>query len=168
MPFVQGDIFDKSFITPAPPYYAQPETLRPDLMSLPAMKSLTPLQGHVSAIHASLFFHLFQRDDQVYAARALASLLSPIPGSIIFGRHVSTDDGTSKDLPFNYDGTQFFYGFNVEDWKRLWNGEVFKEGNVHVEAELHPVVRSRLDADTLSRDSANGPRKALVWCVTRL
>ena len=166
MPFVQGDVFDKSFITPVPPCYAQPETLRPDLKSLPAMKSLTPLQGHVSAIHTSLFFHLFQKDEQVYAAKALASLLSPTPGSMIFGRHTSTGDGTSKDLPLAGDRT--IYGFNVEDWKRLWNGEVFKEGNVHVEAELHPVVRSRLDADTLSRDSANGPRKALVWCVTRL
>ena len=101
----------------------------------------------------------------MYAAKALASLLSPIPGSMIFGRHVSTDDGTSKDLPFNYDGTQFFYGFNVEDWKRLWNGEVFKEGSVLVDAELIQYPRKMANRD---KAATTEPRQVLIWCVTRL
>ena len=166
VPFVQGNVFDKTFLAPAPPCFEPPSTPHPDLKSLPEMKSLTPLQGHVSAIHASLFFHLFRKDEQVYAAKALASLLSPTPGSMIFGRHMSTNDGTSKDLSLS--GNRTVYGFNTEDWKRLWNGEVFKEGSVHVEAELHSADRAKEYADTLYTNAVVGQRQVLVWCVTRV
>lgn len=73
VPFVQGDVFDPKHIAPASPLYTPPSTPRPDLSTL---ASLTPLQGHVSAIHVAAFFHLFQEDGQLKAARALASLLS--------------------------------------------------------------------------------------------
>jgi len=84
VPFVQGNVFDPKHIAPASPLYTPPSTPRPDLSSL---DSLIPLQGHVSAIHVAAFFHLFQEDDQLKAARALASLLSSEKGSFIFGSH---------------------------------------------------------------------------------
>ena len=165
VPFVQGDVFNSYFIKPAPPCYETPSTPRPDLKSLPEMKSLTPLQGHVSAISVSLFFHLFPKDGQIHAAKALASLLSPVRGSMIFGTHVSTNDGTSKEFPFTADKT--IYGFGVEDWKRLWNGEVFKEGSVRVEAELQRINMSKVYTDSFSQNALDG-HQALVWCITRL
>ena len=57
---------------------------RPDLASL---TSLSQLRGHVSAIHVANVFHLFSEAGQLRLARALAGLLSPLPGSIIAGWH---------------------------------------------------------------------------------
>ena len=169
VPFVQGDIFDKNYINPAPPCYEVPATPRPDLQSLPSKKSLTPLQGHVSAIHVSSFFHLFQKDEQVYAAKALASLLSPTPGSMIFGRHSSTDDNTSSKA-MTISANRKMYGFNTEDWTRLWNGEIFKEGTVRVDAELryNPRRMAYGDSAATTELEIESRRQSLIWCVTRL
>ena len=84
MPFVAGDVFDPAHLETVPPFYAPPETPVPQLNTL---TSLNPLRGHVSAIHASLFFHLFDEEKQLQLARKLAGLLSPEPGSVIMGAH---------------------------------------------------------------------------------
>ena len=103
----------------------------------------------------------------MYAAKALASLLSPIPGSMIFERHVSTNDGASKDVTLVI-GDRTVYGFIVEDWKRLWNGEVFKEGSVHVEAELHDISRTKDCVEIIRMKAVTDPWQALIWSVTRV
>ena len=166
MPFVQGDIFDKNYINPAPPCYEVPATPRPDLQSLPSKKSLTPLQGHVSAIHVSAFFHLFQNDGQIYAAKALASLLSPTPGSMIFGTHLSTDDNMSKAMTISVNTS--IYGFNIEDWTKLWNGEIFKEGSVRVDAELRHNPGGMVCGGPVATIELEGRMQEFVWCVTRM
>ena len=98
----------------------------PELRSL---TSLTPLQGRVSAIFAGAFFHLFDEAKQLQGARQLASLLSPLPGSVIFGAH-------STMLVNGMRGTSG--GFEVfchspESWKEVWDGIVFEKGTVSVE-----------------------------------
>ncbi|TFY51260.1 hypothetical protein EVJ58_g10663 [Rhodofomes roseus] len=45
------------------------------------------LQGRVSAIHASSLFHLFEEEKQLALARALAGLLAPHRGAMLFGSH---------------------------------------------------------------------------------
>jgi hypothetical protein len=96
-----GDVFDPAFIAPRPPFDRPPETPCPDLGVL---NSLTPLQGRLSAIHASSFFHLFSEEQQLEVAQRLATLLSPTPGSMIFGTHIGLDKrGTRLGRMFCHD-----------------------------------------------------------------
>ncbi|KAL5498700.1 hypothetical protein ACEPAH_2055 [Sanghuangporus vaninii] len=161
VPFVQGDIFDPKHITPLPPFYSPPTTPRP---TLSALSSLTPLQGHVSAIHVSQFFHLFRKEDQIAAARAIASLLSPLSGSMIFGSHTSKSISCEIVHPGGFN----VYCFAPEDWCALWDGVIFEKGMVEVKAELKdrstmPQFREDYDTDT---DEIR--RRLIVWCVKRV
>jgi len=135
--FIAGDIFDPSMIAPHAPFYTADLPLLtaqapPELKSL---TSLTPLQGRVSAIFACAFFHLFDEAKQLQAARQLASLLSPLPGSVIFGAH-------STMLVNGMRGTSL--GFKVfchspESWKEVWDGIVFEKGTISVEVGVKLV-----------------------------
>lgn len=131
VPFIQGDIFDPLHIAPTAPHYSLPITPRPSLSTL---TSLTPLEGHVSVIHATLFFHLFQEEGQLAVARALASLLSPLPGSLIFGSHSGLPVAGLKPTP-TVRG-DYVYCHSPESWRTLWDGVVFEKGTVEVAAEL--------------------------------
>ena len=124
--FVAGDVFDPSMIAPHAPFYTPPLTAPPELRSL---TSLTPLQGHISAMYVGALFHLFDEAKQLQIARQAASLLSPLPGSIIFGSHITMlVDGVRK----NFLGDEAFC-YSPESWKELWNGFVFEKGTVNVE-----------------------------------
>lgn len=131
VPFIQGDIFDPLHIAPTAPHYSLPITPRPSLSTL---TSLTPLEGQVSVIHATLFFHLFQEEGQLAVARALASLLSPLPGSLIFGSHSGLPVAGLKPTP-TVRG-DYVYCHSPESWRTLWDGVVFEKGTVEVAAEL--------------------------------
>ncbi|KAH9933312.1 uncharacterized protein B0H18DRAFT_1101993 [Fomitopsis serialis] len=109
VPFIGGDAFDPAFLQTAPPVYAAQSTPAPTLSKV---TTLTMLQGHVSAIHASSLFHLFDEEKQLVLARAFASLLSPI--------RVST------------------FCHSPESWKEMWES-VFGPDQVKVETELQEV-----------------------------
>lgn len=154
--FVGGDVFNPNIIQPREPFYEPPTTPRP--RSLQPLNSLTPLQGHISAIHASSFFHLFDRETQVELAKRLASLLSPEPGSVIFGGHRGSPDAT---------GTNNLMGFamwchNPESWREIWDGQVFRKGTVRVDAVVEDAKRTDISADDGSK------LYWLDWSVTRL
>ncbi|KAM6495362.1 hypothetical protein JOM56_008068 [Amanita muscaria] len=152
--FVAGDVFDPLIIAPREPFYEEPNTPRPDLRSL---TSLTPLQGFVTAIRASSFFHLFGEEKQLEAGRRLASLLSPDPGSIIFGGHVGLPvKGTRTHRLLGSEMTMFCH--SPESWRDFWDGQVFAKGTVRVEAELQE--RRLVAPDIVGY--------FLVWCVTRV
>ncbi|EIW76285.1 hypothetical protein CONPUDRAFT_111132, partial [Coniophora puteana RWD-64-598 SS2] len=129
---VPGDAFSPSMLEIRPPAYAPPNTPYPDLNTL---SSLNPLSGHVSAIHASKFFHLFDEAKQKHLARALGGLLSPEPGSIIFGAHVSAKEkGVVK---FDVLSSSFdMFCHSPESWAELWDGDVFRKGTVRVDANI--------------------------------
>jgi hypothetical protein len=115
------------------------------------------LQGHVSAIHAAGLFHLFNEQKQLTLVKNLATLLSPESGSVIFGSHISKPE---KGLRTSSGGSQMFC-HSSESWEALWEGQIFKKGNVKVETKL--VERT----NTL----VGGPGVVvhwLVWSVTRL
>ncbi|KAF5359213.1 hypothetical protein D9756_003133 [Leucocoprinus leucothites] len=84
--FVPGDAFNPQILSLNDPFYLPPPTT-PKPTNLSSLTSLNPLKGHVSAIHTSLLFHLFDEEKQLDLARRLASLLSPEEGSMIFGGH---------------------------------------------------------------------------------
>lgn len=128
---------------------------------LPSLTSLNPLHGHVAAIHASSFFHLFNEKQQLHLARAMAGLLSPLPGSMIIGIHAgalekgfATHDVGGGNGSAGGNVTMFCH--SAESWMELWDGQVFEKGKVTVEARIVPMqIGERV-------------RHVLQWCVTRL
>ncbi|KAG6918988.1 hypothetical protein DXG01_010227 [Tephrocybe rancida] len=158
--FVAGDAFDPGIIRPREPFYA-PEEAAPLGQPLSSLTSLTPLQGRLSVIHASSFFHLFDEAEQLQLARQVATLLSPTPGSIIFGAHGGqAEKGFWKEALKN--SGKYMFCHSPETWKELWDGEVFKKGAVKVKAGLHEMERKDLFA-------APGSRFYVMWwSVTRL
>ncbi|EJD47004.1 hypothetical protein AURDEDRAFT_62737 [Auricularia subglabra TFB-10046 SS5] len=81
--FISGDVFSDSVIDASGTPLTAPPT------SLAQVDSLTPLLGHITAIYASSFFHLFSEERQRLLARRLFALLRPQSGSVIFGSHVA-------------------------------------------------------------------------------
>ena len=161
MRFVPGDIFDTNYLAFTPPTYEQPSTSTPVLS---ALKTLTPLQGRVSAIHASMFFHLFDEEKQRMLACCLASLLSPHPGSMVFGRHIAgIVKGTREAVPTeaNQPAVRVFC-HSPESWAALWDGEVFEKGTVRVEMKVLSEVASYVNALPERRVYWT------TWSVTRL
>ncbi len=161
MAFFPSDIFDTSQITPRAPFYSPPETPRPVLSSL---TTLNPLQGHVSAVHTASFFHLFGKEEQIQAARALASLLSSEPGSMIFGVHGS-QPADGQRMYTNARGVKI-YAFSPEEWEELWNGIVFKKGTVEVKAEI--IERDLRMVGQMPHLMDRKRAFAMWWCIKRL
>lgn len=147
MPFVPGDVFNPQFLAPSAIPDVKPTDSPPALNSL---TSLTPLVGHLSVIHASAFFHLFTEEKQLEAARLVAPLLSPEPGSFIFGGQIGAAQGGVQAFKNSHDIHMFAH--SPESWKELWETKVFKPGQVRVDAFLVPM----------------GVVSALTWSITRL
>ncbi|KAF5367047.1 hypothetical protein D9758_004050 [Tetrapyrgos nigripes] len=152
--FILGDAFDSSFIADRKPFLQCSDIIneRPaDLRSLTS--SLTPLQGHCSIIHASALFHLFDEDRQQVLGERLGSLLSPLPGSVIFGVHRALVDGAGVVTNMRNEKVYFH---SVESWKKLWDGGVFPSGAVKVQGDLVPRMR-------------DGQQQWMIrWSVTRV
>ncbi|KAF8732671.1 hypothetical protein AX14_004106 [Amanita brunnescens Koide BX004] len=159
--FVAGDIFDPSMIVPRSPFYMPDLPLLtahapPELRSL---TSLTPLQGRASAIFLCAFFHLFDEAKQLQLARQLASLISPLPGSVIFGAHITMLVNGMRNLESAPSSKAFCH--SPESWKELWDGIVFEKGTVSVETGVK----------LLDRGPGRGIQDKTVWMswgVTRL
>ena len=153
--FLVGDVFDPTFVSSREPFSELPTTPRPT--NLGSLTSLIPLQGHASAIFACSFFHLFGEDGQLELARRLAALLSPLPGSVIFGSHVGIGE-KGKRLRWGSKAEMFCH--SPESWRDLWESQIFRECSIKVEARLHTVERF---------DPLGAPNVTfLVWSVTRL
>ncbi|KAI0322177.1 hypothetical protein OF83DRAFT_1167837 [Amylostereum chailletii] len=162
VPFVAGDAFDAACLEITPPFTktSPPTTSRPILTNL---TSLNPLHGHVSAIHASSFFHLFDEEGQLHLARAMAGLLSPEPGSMIFGRHAGLPEKGLR--PSSITG-KFVFCHGVDSWRELWDGEIFLKGTVTVENQLEEADRSDVKR---AYEMPEGTKFWwLTWKVTRL
>ncbi|KAE9411498.1 hypothetical protein BT96DRAFT_15080 [Gymnopus androsaceus JB14] len=136
--FVPGDIFDDSFIDLNGPTCTGDSPLN-------TVKSLHELTGRINAIHVSRLFHLFTERQQLELAHRLAKLLSPSPGSMIFGQHRGSD---VPGVIANALGETSF-DHSPDSWKTLWNGVVFPEGTVEVNCVLRPATASSIRGTTL-------------------
>lgn len=148
-------MFDTNLVEPVPPFDSPPSDPVPDLKTL---TSLNPLHGHVSAIHTAAFFHLFDEADQLKAARALAGLLSPEPGSMIFGHHVASATSGIRSSP-NPRGI-YVYDHSPETWKAMWDGVVFEKGKVEVWAMLKEFESSTV--------AVGGKVTIMGWRIKRI
>jgi hypothetical protein len=140
-------------VEPRDPFYEPPSTPRPQNLQL--LDSLTPLQGHISVIYASLLFHLFDEDKQITLAKRLASLLSPEPGSVICGWHTGAPVKTITTHLVDY----LIVSHSPESWRELWDGQIFEKGKVKVDAALIELKGSDHHIGTLTM---------LEWSITRL
>ncbi|EJF63373.1 hypothetical protein DICSQDRAFT_82948 [Dichomitus squalens LYAD-421 SS1] len=161
--FLEGDILDPAFLSPVAPLptSSSPAQTRPSLSSL---TSLNGLHGHVSAIFAGAFFHLFSYPQQHHIAQLLAGLLSPLPGSVLFGVQGGTTiqrlwtpglDGWSMEC------------HSPESWRELWEG-VFAEAGAKVEVKAR--LRKEIGGDDFFGmwPGNTDPYHVLEWSVTRL
>ncbi|KAF7791684.1 hypothetical protein EIP86_002707 [Pleurotus ostreatoroseus] len=155
VPFIPGDAFDPAFLKPSPIPGVKPSEPLPPLATL---TSLTPLIGRLSAVHASSFFHLFPEDKQLQLARLLAPLLSPEPGSMLFGAHGGLSQKGLRERQNSHGVPMFCH--SPESWKDLWETQIFSPGQVRVDAFLQQRIRKDLPAESRSF--------FLVWSVTRL
>ncbi|KAI0374560.1 hypothetical protein BV20DRAFT_518721 [Pilatotrama ljubarskyi] len=166
VPFIPGDALNPAHLESVPPFYSPPDTSVPELSTL---TSLNSLHGHVSAIHASAFFHLFTEEQQAHLARALAGLLSPEPGSMILGTHVGRPEKGSRVEAGNQlssDRSQPMFCHSPESWRGLWDGQIFRKGTVKVEAILKE--RKERGLDQLPGLVPGTKTYSLVWSVVRL
>ena len=158
--FFAGDVLDSSHLDLVPPFMSPPAKPRPELSTL---TSLNPLRGYVSAIHISAVFHLFSEAEQVQLARKLAGLLSPEPGSIIFGLQSGRAEKgfrVEAGVP-NSHGKQMFC-HSPQSWMELWES-VFPTGSIRVDADVRELSR-----DDLKPVGDGAKFWVLTWCVTRL
>jgi hypothetical protein len=137
--FLPGDIFDPSFLSPDA--YPAPSSSSPPGPPPPLAKltSLTPIQHHLSVIHTGSFFHLFSQAKQSELAHLLATLLSPLPGSIILGSHIGLPDTEEYKAGdgLHVSATRMFT-HSPTSWNNLWVGGdgVFKPEDVITRAEV--------------------------------
>ncbi|KAJ5659293.1 hypothetical protein N7507_005744 [Penicillium longicatenatum] len=75
------------------------------------------LTGKLDIVNAASFFHLFNWDQQVIAAKRIVSLLRAQPGSLLIGRQVGCFDPVDPDV---INKASEHYCHNLETWKRLW------------------------------------------------
>ncbi|KIJ17879.1 hypothetical protein PAXINDRAFT_72333 [Paxillus involutus ATCC 200175] len=151
--FVAGNALDPTFLSPIAGGREPPAPV--DLSNISA---LNDLDGKVSAIWATSFFHLFSEKNQRQLAHALGCLLSPQSGSIIFGSHVAKPEkGVLTSEILGKEVTMFCH--DPESWKELWHidGPVFSSNSVKL--------------DTVLREMKSGDGEQawiLVWSITRL
>jgi len=161
--FISGDVFDSSFIFQRGPFLSMTDVEGTIIPPLNTLSSFDPVQGKISAIHISSFFHLFPEDRQLKLARIVSSLLSPEKGSVIFGQHVA------RPVKGYGDGDSTFERFchSPESWTQMWVEDVFggedKDGNnrVKVDTELLRTART-------SMTDHSEKVWLLSWSVTRL
>ena len=133
-------------------------------LDLCSLTSLNPLHGRVYAIRASAIFHLFGEEQQLELARALAGLLSPEPGSMIFGAHICVAEKKGFEPSVKDRDHHRMWCHSPESWTELWDGVVFEKGVVKVQTELIHVERKILQPDA----PQNATFTSLTWSVTRL
>ncbi|KAH7872125.1 uncharacterized protein C8R40DRAFT_1053221 [Lentinula edodes] len=162
VPFIQGDVFDPKFLEASPPFTLgnPPATPVPTLNTL---TTLNPLRGHLSACFCGAFFHLFSEDAQYQIAQGLAGLLSPQPGSMIFGVH-----GSRPEKGFWHPtGTErYMFCHSPDSWKDLWEGLFGGKENVQVKAALRDGDGGNDLHGTYPGNKE--PHHLMEWSVTRI
>jgi hypothetical protein len=109
-----------------------------------------------------MFFHLFDEERQLLVAHRLGTLLSPVPGSIIFGVHAGSH--VKGHVTIRYDGlSKPLFCHSVDSWRDMWDGQVFPKGTVRVDAQLKKCKDFAPASVKLSEDG-----NFLIWSITRL
>lgn len=160
-----GSIFDPTFLALFPPLPTSPSPpsslLEP--LSTSSLTTLSDLRGRASAIFTGALFHLFTYEQQQQLARQLAGLLSPLPGSMLFG----VQGGRPVKGPWG-PGVDFkMHSHSPESWREMWE-EIFAEVGCKVEVEGR--LRREVGGETffgMWPENVEG-YYVLEWSVTRI
>ncbi|EGN92922.1 hypothetical protein SERLA73DRAFT_190280 [Serpula lacrymans var. lacrymans S7.3] len=130
--------------------------------TLAAPNTLSDLHQRCSVIHISYVFHFFSKEQQYNLACTLASLLSPKPGSIIFGAQVGLAEAGERTSAMGYKT----FGQCPLSWKELWVGEggVFSADAAECEAKLFEPEPK----DAITPNPIDKKPYLLKWSVKRL
>ncbi|KAF1359799.1 hypothetical protein EJ07DRAFT_165895 [Lizonia empirigonia] len=79
---------------------------------------LQQLAGKLDIVHAALFFHLFDWDGQVAAAKKIVGLLNPASDNLILGRQAGRAE--AGDFTAEVERTKSRFWHNPESWAKLW------------------------------------------------
>lgn len=102
---------------------------------------MNEFDGKISIVHAGSFFHLFDWDNQVAAAKRVVQLLKAEPKVMIFGRQGATVEAGS----FGHISKEHTaYWHNPESWAKMW-------GQIGDETGSKWVVESSLGEEDLSK-----------------
>jgi len=155
--FLAGDVFDDAHLSPTAPVPSGPPP------SVASVGTLTELRGHISVIHASSLFHLFDEEKQFELGRRLAALLDPRPGSTIFGSH-----GAMPVKGPRQGGSPKMFCHSPESWTQMWEEQIFEKGKVKVNAVLREtnMTTERLERAVPIEEGAQF--YLLAWSVERL
>jgi len=154
--FLAGDAFDDAHLSPTAPMPSGPPPVA-------SVNILTELRGHISVIHASSLFHLFDEEKQFELGKRLAALLDPRPGSFIFGSHGAMPVKGQRPGTF----TKMFC-HSPESWTQMWEERIFGKGQVRVSTvlkELNMAVERKERAVPLEEGTKF---YWLAWSVERL
>ncbi|KAI1501345.1 hypothetical protein F5X99DRAFT_382958 [Biscogniauxia marginata] len=106
-------------------------------------EGLGALDGRMSIVHATSFFHLFAWEDQLRAATRIVRFLDPgDPDVMIFGRHVGTTIPGERKGP---DGDRR-YLHDKETWQKLWD-DVGKLTGTSWRAVMEPLEKQGGNTD---------------------
>ena len=154
--FLAGDAFDDAHLSLTAPV---PSGTPPPVASV---NTLTELRSHISVIHASSLFHLFDEEKQFELGKRLAALLDPRPGSIIFGSH------GGMPVKGRHQGFFLMFCHSPESWTQMWEEQIFKKGQVKVNTVLKEMnmTAERVERGVPIEEGAKF--YGLIWCVERL
>ncbi|KAF8510351.1 hypothetical protein BU17DRAFT_70090 [Hysterangium stoloniferum] len=164
-----SDIFDPDFLSPESGGISTQIGQPP---SLDTLTSLLPLQHHISVIHTSSVFHLFDESQQRKLARLLGVLLSPLPGSIILGSQIGVPD--QEDENWTKAGGNFLklptdFVNSPASWEAMWVGGdgIFKPEEVVLDTRVN--LEFRISKESSTQDGQNGSNTTCVmtWSITR-
>ena len=127
--FLAGDAFDDAHLSLTAPI---PCGSPPPVASV---NTPTELRGHVSVVHTSALFHLFNEEKQFELGKRMAALLDPRPGSIILGAH-SGMPVKGQYQPFS----PKMFCHSPESWTQMWEEQIFEKGRVKVNAVLRDIT----------------------------
>ena len=154
--FLGGDAFDDAHLSLTAPVSSGPP------LPVASVNTLTELRGHISVIHASALFHLFNEEKQFELCKRLAALLDPRPGSIIFGSH--------GGMPMKGQYRVFFPMFchSPESWTQMWEEQIFEKGQVKVNTVPRDITTAVEKLEGADQIEEGVKFYLLDWSVERL
>jgi len=106
---------------------------------------LQELAGKFDVVHAASFFHLFDWDGQIAAAKKVVELMNPESNALIIGRQAGRAE--AGDFTAQVEQTKSRYWHNPASWTKLWE-------QVGIETGTQWKVEADFDdkADTLRKN----------------
>ena len=116
--------------------------------------ALRQLDAQIDMVHASSFFHLFNKDGQIELAKRIITLLKPQKGSLLFGRHVGRAE--AAETPSLTYSARNIFRHNEASWTEMWK-QIGRETGTEWQAHSE-LIKYELPADMKEPMERDGTR----------